>query len=119
MKAITYAQPGGPEVFQLADIAKPDIKPHELLVAVEAISIEGGDIVSRNSQMLQPGESLGYSAAGTVMETGSEVRGFVPGQKVATFNWRGAYAEYRAVPAYNCFSIPDGLDQRVAAAIPV
>lgn len=119
MKAITYVQPGGPEVLQLTDIAEPDIKPHELLVAVEAISIEGGDIISRNSQMLQPGECLGYSAAGTILKTGSDVQGFVPGQKVATFNWRGAYAEYRAVPAHNCFPIPDGLDQRVAAAIPV
>ncbi|QUG76519.1 zinc-binding dehydrogenase [Erwinia sp. E602] len=119
MKAVTYARPGGPEVLQLVDIAEPAIKPHELLVAVEAISVEGGDIISRNSQSLQPDECLGYAAAGTVLATGSEVQDFVVGQKVATFNWRGAYAERRAVAAYNCFPIPEGLDPRVAAAIPV
>lgn len=119
MKAVTYAQPGGPEVMQLVDVAEPVIKPHEVLIAVEAISIEGGDIISRNSQSLQPGEYLGYSAVGTILATGSDVQGLAPGQKVATFNWRGAYAERRAVPAYNCFPVPTGLDPRVAAAIPV
>ena len=119
MKAVTYEQPGGPEVMQLVDVAEPVIRPHEVMIAVEAISIEGGDIISRNSQSLQPGEYLGYSAAGTILETGSDVNGLVPGQKVATFNWRGAYAERRAVPSYNCFPIPKGLDPRVAAAIPV
>lgn len=119
MKAVSYPQPGGPEVLQLVDIAEPEIKPHELLVAVEAISIEGGDIISRNSQRLQAGETLGYAAAGTILEVGAEVNEFVVGQKVATFNWRGAYAERRAVAAYNCFPIPEGLDPRIAAAIPV
>lgn len=119
MKAVTYPQPGGPEVLQLVDVAEPSITQDELLVAVEAISVEGGDIISRNSQHLQAGESLGYAAAGTILAIGSNVTGFKIGQKVATFNWRGAYAERRAVAAYNCFPVPDGLDARIAAAIPV
>lgn len=119
MKAVIYPQPGGPEVLKLVDVAEPVIKHDELLVAVEAISIEGGDIISRNSQPLKAGESLGYAAAGTVLEIGSKVTGFKPGQKVATFNWRGAYAERRAVAAHSSFPIPEGLDPRIAAAIPV
>ncbi|WAH61963.1 zinc-binding alcohol dehydrogenase family protein (plasmid) [Pseudomonas silvicola] len=103
MKAVTYPQPGGPEVLQLVDVVEPSITQDELLVAVEAISVEGGDIISRNSQHLQAGESLGYAAAGTILAIGSNVTGFKIGQKVATFNWRGAYAERRAVAAYNCF----------------
>ena len=81
MKAVTYEQPGGPEVMQLVDVADPVIRPHDALVAVEAISIEGGDLISRNSPSLQPGEYLGYSAAGTILETGSDVNGLVPGKR--------------------------------------
>lgn len=119
MKAVIYSQTGGPEVLQVVDIAEPVIKPDEVLIAVQAISIEGGDIISRNSQPLQSGESLGYSAAGTILEVGKSVTNLKPGQIVATFNWRGAYAERRAVPASHCFPVPDGLDLRIAAAIPV
>lgn len=119
MKAVIYNQPGGPEVLQLADLPEPVVKQNEVLVAVEAISIEGGDIISRNSQPLQPEESLGYAAAGTILKTGKDVQGLLPGQRVATFNWRGAYAERRAVADYNCFPIPDCLDPLIAASIPV
>lgn len=119
MKAVIYTQTGGPEVLQIADIAEPVMKPDEVLIAVEAISIEGGDIVSRTSQPLLPGESLGYAAVGSILEVGESVKNLKPGQKVATFNWRGAYAERRAVPAFHCFPVPEGLDPRIAAAIPV
>ncbi|MFX4313920.1 zinc-binding alcohol dehydrogenase family protein [Enterobacter sp. 63] len=119
MKAVIYSQPGGPEVLKLSDIPEPQISSDEVLIAVEAISIEGGDIIARKTQPLQPGESLGYAAAGSIIAVGDSVTEFIPGQRVATFNWNGAYAERRAVAAHNCFRIPDGLDSRIAAAIPV
>ncbi len=119
MKAVIYSQIGGPEVLQLVDMPEPVIQDNEVLIAVEAISVEGGDIVARSSQPLQPGEALGYAAAGTIIQIGKSVTEFMIGQKVATFNWRGAYAERRAVAEHNCFLIPEGLDPGIAAAIPV
>ena len=41
------------------------------------------------------------------------------GQKVATSNAFGSHAELRAVPARACWLIPDGLDVKQAAVVPV
>lgn len=119
MKAAIYHQAGGPDVFRYEDVADPVPAADEILIRVEAISIEGGDLVGRRD--LAPGENEvpGYAAAGEILEIGKDVKGLVVGQKVATFHWKGSHAELRAVPARNCFVIPDGLDIGVASTIPV
>lgn len=42
MKAATYTVPGGPEVLTYQEVADPIAGLGELLIKVEAISIEGG-----------------------------------------------------------------------------
>lgn len=119
MKAIIYAQPGGPDVLHIGEVAEPSLAPDQLLMKVEVISIEGGDLVTRQRQALAKDEVLGYAAAGEVLEVGSAVQGFKPGQKVVSFAWRGSHAERRAVSASTSFVVPEGLDLQRAAAIPV
>ncbi|MBO9127371.1 MULTISPECIES: quinone oxidoreductase family protein [unclassified Rhizobium] len=119
MKAAVYHQAGDPDVFRYEDVADPVPTDDEILIRVEAISIEGGDLVGRRD--LTPGENEvpGYAAAGEIVQLGKNVKGFAVGQKVTTFNWKGSHAELRAAPASNCFAIPDGLDIGVASTIPV
>ncbi|MBP2167106.1 NADPH:quinone reductase-like Zn-dependent oxidoreductase [Erwinia toletana] len=119
MKAIIYDQPGEPEVLRLEDVADPTPADTELLIRVEAISIEGGDLVGRRYRAGGADAILGYAAAGEVLQVGKAVEGFAVGQKVTTFYWTGSHAELRVVPATNCFVVPPGLDMRIAAAIPV
>ena len=119
MKAVIYSQPGGPEVLAIGDVSEPVLRPDELLIRVEVISIEGGDLVTRQRQALAQDEVLGYAAAGEVLEVGSAVQGFRPGEKVVTFAWRGSHAERRVAPAAASFLVPEGLDLQRAAAIPV
>ena len=37
MKAIVFAQTGGPEVLALSDVPKPDVRPGMVLIKVHAI----------------------------------------------------------------------------------
>ena len=60
---------GGPEVLRYEDVADPECPEGCVLIDVEAISIEGGDLLARASS---PPPSVphvvGYLAAGTVVE---------------------------------------------------
>ncbi|WP_018897824.1 zinc-binding alcohol dehydrogenase family protein [Rhizobium sp. 2MFCol3.1] len=119
MKAAIYHEAGGPDVFRYVDVADPVPADDELLIRVEAISIEGGDLAGRRDLMPGQDEVPGYAAAGEILHIGKDVDGFVVGQKVTTFHWKGSHAELRAVPARNCFAVPDGLDIGIASTIPV
>ena len=119
MQAAIYDQPGDPSVFYLADVPDPVPAADELLIRVEAISIEGGDIVGRQrTARTGPADVLGYAAAGEIIQVGSAVTGFTVGQKVTTFSFTGSHATLRAAPAATCWLIPDGLDINTAVAVP-
>ncbi len=119
MRAATYQAPGDPSVLYIAELPEPAPAADELLIRVEAISVEGGDLLARRSvARTGPSDILGYAAAGEVLQVGSAAAGFAVGQKVATFNFAGSYAEVRAVPAATSWIVPDGLDIKVAATIP-
>ena len=49
-------------------------------------------------------------------ELGAGVTAFKPGDRVAYTNSLGAYAEYAAIPADRLVKVPDGIDDRQAAA---
>ncbi len=68
MKAAVYYENGSPEVFRYEDVADPTPRPTEVLVAVEAVSIEGGDTLNRLGGALNSSPHIvGYQAAGTVI----------------------------------------------------
>ena len=43
MKAAVYYETGAPEVFRYEDVPDPVPGPGDILIDVEAVSIEGGD----------------------------------------------------------------------------
>ena len=47
MKAAVYDNPGPPTVLRYAEVPDPVCEPQDVLIAVEAISIEGGDLINR------------------------------------------------------------------------
>lgn len=120
MKAAVYYENGGPEVLHYEEVPDPVCGPDEILIRVEAISIEGGDLAHRQSVLpaTKP-HIVGYSAAGEVLEIGADVEGFRVGQKVATFDHSGSHAALRVVKRTHCWPLPAGLDVRTAAGIPV
>jgi len=120
MKAAVYRENGPPSVFSYEDIADPVCEPNGVVIRVEAISIEGGDTLSRLAfPPLQRPHVVGYQAAGEIVEVGREVSHLRPGQKVTTVNSNGSHAELRAAAARNAWPLPAGMNIQHAAAIPI
>jgi NADPH:quinone reductase-like Zn-dependent oxidoreductase len=120
MKAAVYYTNGEPEVLRYEDIAPPVVGPHDVLIAVEATSIEGGDLHTRRLVPPEPPPGvLGCAAAGVVREVGAAVTRTAPGRHVAAFNRSGSYAELWSVPEHYVYARPDDLDATVAATVPV
>ena len=117
MKAAVYAKAGSPDVFEYRDVPDPVAGEGQILVRVEAISIEGGDLISRRLvPPPSPTHVPGYASAGEVVAVGPGVTGFAVGQKVTSFGFGGSYAELRAATAATSWVIPDDMDMAQAAA---
>ncbi|HEV3366472.1 MAG TPA: zinc-binding alcohol dehydrogenase family protein [Acidimicrobiales bacterium] len=120
MKAAVYYETGGPEVFRYEDVPDPVAGPGEVLVQVEAISIEGGDTLNRlGGDMSRSPHIVGYQCAGTVVSTGEGVGRFGVGDRVVTVGLDGSHAELRAVGEAFAWAIPAGLTTEEAACVPV
>jgi NADPH:quinone reductase len=120
MKAAVYYENGPPSVLKYEDVPDPVCAPDGVIVRNEAISIEGGDTLNRlGGALASRPHVVGYQAAGRVVEIGAQVKTLKPGQRVTTVMFWGSHAELRAVPEALCWPVPDGLDIRKAAAIPV
>lgn len=130
MRAIYLASPGGVEGLVLSDLPVPQIKDHEVLLQVKAISINPVDTkVRKNSYILEtvlaikPDEHpviLGWDISGIISSTGAAVKDFRPGDEVfGTVNFPGhgkAYAEYVAVPQAHLALKPSNVTHEEAAA---
>jgi NADPH:quinone reductase len=120
MKAAVIYENGGPDVLRYEDVPDPACPDGFVLMSVEAISVEGGDLLARASS--PPPETphmVGYLSAGTILEVGAGVEGRAPGDRVVGLNAAGSHAAKRAVPAATTWPIPDGLDAAAAACVPV
>lgn len=118
MKGIRLAANGGPEVLDLVDLPEPDPGPGQVLVRQAAIGVNYIDTYHRSGLYpLRLPSGLGMEGAGEVVATGEGVTRFAPGDRVAFASGPiGAYAELHAVDAGRAVAIPEGVDDRTAAA---
>jgi NADPH2:quinone reductase len=120
MKAAVIYENGGPDVLLYEDFPDPECPDGHVVVDVEAISIEGGDLLHRaGAELPSVPHVVGYLAAGTISDVGAGVEDRAVGDRVVTLNATGSHASKRAVPALSTWPIPDGLDAPRAACIPV
>ncbi len=87
MFAIGYRTPSpitAPDSLVELDLPKPQPGPRDLLIAVEAVSVNPVDVKQRAAAAPPAGEArvLGFDAAGTVEAVGAEVTLFRPGDQV-------------------------------------
>ena len=149
MKAITFHQPGGPEVLRYEDMPDPIPGPGQVLVRVQACALNHLDLIVRGrgpAAGLPLPHIAGADAAGIVAGLGEGVSGVETGTAVVlnpglscgqcryclageqslcrSFgilgrDVRGTMAEYVVVPAGNVIPIPPGLSVVEAAAAPL
>jgi NADPH2:quinone reductase len=120
MKAAVIHENGGPEVLRYEEIPDPECPDGCVVIDVEAVSIEGGDLLHRaGTPPPSVPHVVGYVAAGVVSEVGAGVEDRAVGDRVVTLNMAGSHAARRAVPAMSTWLIPDGLDAAQAGGVPV
>jgi NADPH:quinone reductase-like Zn-dependent oxidoreductase len=107
MKAIVYTEYGSPDVLQLKDVEKPVPADDEVLIKVQAASVNAADphylradpfLMRLTSGLLKPKNTiLGADVAGRVEAVGSSVKQLKPGDEVfgdISGCGLGGYAEY-------------------------
>ena len=149
MKAMVVRAPGGPEVLQMETIADPVAGPKDVVIKVDACGVCFHDIVTRNGTLkagVQMPCILGHEISGIVVDTGRDVRGFRPGDRVATVQRYhicgacrhcrmgretlcpdrkftgdaglvGGYAEYVAIEDDNVALVPEGVALQDASIV--
>jgi NADPH2:quinone reductase len=127
MKAVAltrYLPIDDPQSLIDMELPKPQIGTHDLLVRVEAVSVNPVDTKLRSPKPnveAQP-RVLGFDAAGTVEAVGADVTGFKPGDEVyyaGDVTRAGSNAQYQAVDARLVAHRPRRLDAAAAAALPL
>jgi NADPH:quinone reductase-like Zn-dependent oxidoreductase len=124
MKAVRIHEFGGPETMRVEDMPRPEPGPGEVLVRVEAASVNPVDYKIRNGGYVGADAlplTLGRDVAGTVEAVGSGADGFAPGDSVFALldRDRGGFAQFAAIKAADCAAKPDSLDFIQAAAVPL
>ena len=127
MKAIgffkTDPETGG-EMLRDIDVPKPSACGRDLLVKIEAVSVNPVDVKTRSRVPADKKDAtiLGFDAAGVVESVGSDVKNFEPGDEVfyaGTLVRPGTYAEFHLVDERIVGLKPKSLSFAEAAAVPL
>lgn len=121
MQAVGISVPGGPEVLKPVERPLPVPKAHEVLVKVAAAGINGPDIMQRKGLYPAPAGASdlpGLEVSGAVVATGAAVKRWSIGDQVVALTNGGGYAEYVAVDAEHCLTVPKGISMLDAAGLP-
>ena len=100
----------------------PTVAPGQVRVKVGAAAVNFPDVllIANEYQISVPPPFVpGSEFAGVIVETGDGAEGFAVGDRVTGTGLYGAFAEEVVVPTAGLSRIPDGVDERTAAAFGV
>lgn len=129
MKAILYPSYGSPDVLKYADVEKPAVGDHDILIKVRAASLNAADwhqvsadivlVRLMGGGLLKPQDPrLGGDLAGQIEAVGRNVTQFQPGDNVFGTG-DGAFAEYACARETRVTLKPDTITFETAAAVPI
>ncbi len=109
--------PGGPEPVAIREVGEPELRPNEALVAVQALSLNRGEL--RLFQVRPAGWRPGQDISGVVLRAAADGSSPPAGTRVvALCDWEG-WAERAAVPGHRMAPIADNVAFGAAASLPV
>ena len=124
MKAVRIHEYGGPDVLVYEDVPTPEPGAAQVLVRVEAATVNPMDVSVRENRFptpKQPPKIIGSDGAGVVEAVGAEVTSVKPGERVfysgLGVGSEGSYAEYVVIAEVQAVPIPEGLSFSEAAAL--
>ncbi len=117
--AFRIEQQGGPEVMQWVEVPMPEPTAGQVRLRHTAIGVNFVDVYNRIG--LYKGAKLpftpGAEAAGIVDKLGEGVTSLKVGDRIVYQDRSsGSYAEYCLIPADRAIRLPDGIDDKTAAA---
>ncbi|MFI1331695.1 NADP-dependent oxidoreductase [Streptomyces sp. NPDC020845] len=130
MKAVQITSYGAPDVLRVNDVDRPAPGPGEVLVSVEASSVNGHDVIVRAGELkMVSGRrfpiGVGLDFAGVVAATGADVAGYRAGDRVWGMvhprhrHTTGGAAEHVVVSTDRIAHAPAGLSPVDAASLVV
>ncbi|QFU01135.1 Zinc-type alcohol dehydrogenase-like protein [Halomonas sp. THAF5a] len=127
MKAIGYFEPGSidrDDALVDLELATPTATGHDLLVKVEAVSVNPVDYKIRQNRAPAEGQAavLGWDAVGEVVAVGDSASRFSPGDKVwyaGDISRAGTNSEYHLVDERIVGHAPKSVPAAQAAALPL
>ena len=121
MPVVEISAPGGPEGLRLARRPVPKPAAGEVLVRVEAVGVNGPDLMQRKGLYPPPpgaSDLLGLEISGEVVAIGDGASRWKVGDRLCGLTNGGGYAQYCTVDATHCLPIPKGVSVRDAGGLP-
>ncbi|HET6732885.1 NADPH:quinone oxidoreductase family protein [Mycobacterium sp.] len=122
MRAAVCPTYGPPEVVRIEEHPSPAVAAGQVRVRVGAAAVNFPDVllIANKYQISVPPPFIpGSEFAGEIIETAKGAEGFAVGDRVTGAGMYGAFAQEVAVPAAGLARIPDGVNERTAAAFGV
>jgi NADPH:quinone reductase len=110
------AAPDAPGRYELRPVAEPEPRPHEAIVAVEAVSLNRGEV--RNLLTAADGHRVGWDVAGVVSQAASS-GGPEVGTRVVGLSFEGGWAQRIRLATSMMAPVPDDVSLEAAATLPV
>lgn len=129
MRAATYSEYGNPETLSITEAPRPKVAPGTVLIKVHRAAVNPVDWKLMAGWLDELMDTVfpvtpGWDVSGVIAEVGPDVPEFSVGDRVASYARKdfvhgGTFAEYVTVPATSVAQIPDGVDDDVAAGLPL
>ena len=128
MKAIVYTKYGPPDVLQLKEVEKPIPEDNEVLINVQATTVNRTDTATIRAKpffarlftgLFKPKKEIpGTEFAGKIEEIGKNVKSLKVGDQVFGFDdtGSGSHAEFMTISADKAITIPKNITFEQAAA---
>ncbi|MUL75832.1 NADPH:quinone oxidoreductase family protein [Mycolicibacterium sp. CBMA 226] len=119
MKAVVCPEYGPPEVVRVDDVPPPALSAGQVRIRVHVAAVNFPDVlfIANRYQVSVPTPFVpGSEFAGVVIEVADAASDFTIGDRVSGAALHGAFAEEVVAPAAGLTRIPDGVDDRTAAA---
>ena len=119
VKAIKITETGKANVMKFVDVELKKLAPNEVLIKNKAIGLNYIDVYHRSGTYPLPlPTGIGLEAAGVIEETGSDVKEFKVGDRVAhAAAPPGSYSEKQVYPQEKLVKIPDYITDEIASCI--
>jgi len=122
MRAIVVDRWMQPDELEVREAPEPELTTDGVAIDVRAAGCNFYDIlICQGRYQVKPPFSFvpGGEVAGVVTAVGSDVTGFVPGDRVCATPWTGGFAERAVAKASSVWKIPAAMSFEQGAAFPI